>query len=112
MTDWKVGDKVKICRCGKKTVVDTIAEITKNGKIRLTYSSELYNSIGAACGVWADRPYIYKITDEAYNSYIIKFKAMKKKIIEKLTSIKDSELSNYGSTIDAIYNKLIEDKPQ
>ena len=115
MSDWKVGDKVAIYQYGSICGVDTITEITKAGNIRIAHSSNLYNSMGGLRGgnSWSSFS-IDKITDQQYDDYKIvqKLKAKRKKIIEKLNSIKDGELLDYWSAIDEAYEGLIGEPAQ
>lgn len=112
MQDWKVGDKVAITQYSTTLGVDTVVEITKGGNIRLSKSDSLYNQFGSlrGAGKWSST-HIHKITDKEYDDYLItqKIKAKRKKIIEKLNSIKESELMSYWAKIDKIYDDLIED---
>lgn len=113
MEGWKVGDKVQIVQYSSTLGVDTVVEITKGGNLRLSKNSNLYNPNGSmrGAGTW-NTVHIYKITEKQYEDYLItqKIKSKRKRIIEKLNSLRDNELLSYLQTIDIIYKQLhIED---
>lgn len=112
MVDWKVGDRVEITQYSSTLGVDTVAEITKGGNIRLSKNDSLYAPSGnlRGAGKWSST-YIHKICEEEYQNYFIKqkTKAKRKKIIDKLNSIQEKDLLSYREVIDTVYDNLIKD---